>query len=126
MITSRVVARTALMRSAAPFPVGYGTTFYEDYAVWLRLAQLTRIAVLDELLVRYQDPANDHYSSRYAADPVFLRNTCYDFSRWRLSQRDTPRWSWAQRSAATRHLVRRVSVRDLARWAAGPRRSGVA
>jgi hypothetical protein len=120
VITSSMVVATGLLRSVGAFPVENQHAIFEDYTVWLRVAQRTAIAVVDRPLVRYRDEVATSYRGQYALDVVCARNALRDFRRWRRQQQPPVPTSWADRGRMVRQLVGLLSVRAIG-WRATQR-----
>ena len=59
VITSSVLVRRKIINHVGGFPEGPDLRVGEDYALWLRIAYYTPLAVIDEPLVKYtDDPEN--------------------------------------------------------------------
>jgi glycosyltransferase involved in cell wall biosynthesis len=84
IITSSMVVRRDVLNRAMPFPLGSGSV-YEDLAVWLRVAALTRVSLDSRALLDYSDRPEASFRSHYDAAVAF-RNTFRDFSAWRSEQ----------------------------------------
>ena len=80
IITSSMIVRREVLNRAMPFPTG-GGSIYEDLAVWLRVAALTRVSLDSRALVDYSDRPEASFRSQYDAAVAF-RNTFRDFSSW--------------------------------------------
>jgi teichuronic acid biosynthesis glycosyltransferase TuaG len=80
IITSSMIVRRDVLSNAMPFPTG-GGSIYEDLAVWLRVAALTRVSLDSRALVDYSDRPEASFRSQYDAAVAF-RNTFRDFSSW--------------------------------------------
>lgn len=113
VITSSVVVRVNTLRGVGGFPEKPARSIFEDYALWLRLAQIEPIEVVQDPLVNYRDcPAS---SLRGAMFPE-VACTAYallDFVRWRNTQVAPIATSVREYAVMARQLARLVSLRDI-------------
>lgn len=120
VITSSMTVRTAELHHVGGFPEAAGRTIFEDYALWLRLAQRSPIAVLDAPLVDYRDEVSSSLRGLMAPELRCTINSFRDFGRWRRSQRPPLRTTSAEALVMARHLSRLVAVRDILRRGLAP------
>ncbi len=82
VITSSVLVTRAALTKVGLFPTAEGMPIYEDYAVWLRLATLGDIQVLQRETLTYQ--RDSLHSVGATMNPDEARpNTLADFYTWR-------------------------------------------
>ena len=115
VITSSMLVRTRVLRQVGGFPEVAGRKIFEDYALWLRLAQLAPIAVLDEPWVEYRDDAGASHRGTMAPDLTCAARALRDFVHWRRRQADPIRTTGREVLVMARQLAGLVAVRDFVR-----------
>ena len=115
VITSSMLVRTRVLRQVGGFPEVAGRKIFEDYALWLRLAQLAPIAVLDEPWVEYRDDAGASHRGTMAPDLTCAARALGDFVHWRRRQADPVRTTGREVLVMARQLAGLVAVRDFVR-----------
>jgi hypothetical protein len=113
VITSSVVAATTAVRTAGGFPETPGRIIYEDYALWLRLAQAAPLLGVDEPWLEYRDDAATSVQSDMGLELRCTANALRDFLRWRRAQQPPVRTSPNELVLAARQLAGLLSVRDM-------------
>ena len=113
VVTSSVVAATSAVRSAGGFPEAAGRTIYEDYALWLRLAQISPILGLDEPWLEYRDDVVTSVQSQMGLELRCTANALRDFRRWRRMQKPAVRTTPGELVLAARQLAGLLAVRDM-------------
>jgi hypothetical protein len=121
VVTSSMLVSTAAVRRAGGFPETSPLTCYEDYALWLRIAQERPIRVLPEPWVGYRDDAASSIRGRMGLELRCTVNALRDFRRWRGAQRPRVATTWAERERVVRQLSGLVSVRDMVSRVSRPR-----
>ncbi|MBK9175726.1 MAG: glycosyltransferase family 2 protein [Flavobacteriales bacterium] len=114
VICSSMLARRDAVLAAGGFPESPGLRAAEDYALWLRMAQRTRVLHCPEPLVRYNDAPDQSIRSQWS-DAHRLRDAVLtDLLDWDNGQAFTA----AQRRLIRRHLrkARRAAGRPLPDW----------
>lgn len=111
--TSTMVVSRLVLERAGAFPEQRQHTIFEDYAVWLRVAQLTPIATVNQPLAQYRDAPTASYRSQYASEFTCARNTLIDFHRWRGAQRPPIATTWREAALMARQLSSLVAVRPI-------------
>lgn len=111
VVTSSMLVAAVQLRRAGGFPVAAPLTLFEDYALWLRLAQLQPIRVLDMPLVNYRDDAASSIRGAMRSELRCTANSLRDFARWRRSRGIST--SVSERAIMARQLSRLVSVRKM-------------
>jgi glycosyltransferase involved in cell wall biosynthesis len=114
VITSAMVVSTELLRRVGGFPEAPAMTIFEDYACWLRVAQLTDIAVVDRPLVQYRDEAATSIRAGMRLERSCTQSALRDFRRWRAAQHPPISTRPAERLAMGRQVASLVSVRQVA------------
>lgn len=113
VVTSSLIASSAALRCSGGFPVAPSRTIFEDYALWLRLAQHSPIEMLAEPWVRYRDDASSSLRGSMALELVCTANSLRDFRRWRRANQPRIGTSVAESLLMLRQLSRLVAVRDI-------------
>ena len=113
VVTSSVLVSTAKVREAGGFPERPSRTIYEDYALWLRLAQLGPICALDAPWVNYRDDSATSIRGTMGLELRCTFNALRDFADWRASRQPPVPTAWDERVRMTRQLAGLVSVRDM-------------
>jgi teichuronic acid biosynthesis glycosyltransferase TuaG len=82
VITSSVLVTRSALTKVGHFPAAEGMPIYEDYAVWLRLATLGDIQVLQRETLTYQRDSPNSVGATMNPDEA-RPNTLADFNIWR-------------------------------------------
>ncbi|CAN5632117.1 hypothetical protein BH10ACT10_BH10ACT10_02940 [soil metagenome] len=115
VMTSTVLARTTTLRRLGGFPEKSGRTLFEDYALWLRLAQERPVSVVDEPWVDYRDEAAASVRGTMASELTCTAHALEDFVHWRRQGADPVRTTAREVWVMARQLGRLVAVRDIVR-----------
>jgi len=81
IITSSFIVNRELLAQCGSFSE-QGTSIYEDYGMWLRIATRSEIAVDARPLLSYLDHVDGSFKSRYGAHFSNLKVTFRDFQVW--------------------------------------------
>ncbi|WP_165372417.1 glycosyltransferase family 2 protein [Nocardioides iriomotensis] len=111
VITSSMVALTSDLRRVGGFPETSSLQVYEDYALWLRLAQLGPIRALPTPYVHYRDDVATSIRGGMALELRCTFNALRDFTAWRRAQDPAIRATWRERTTMARQVAGLVSVR---------------
>lgn len=104
VVTSSMVVRAELIRATGGFPASAADIF-EDYAAWLRVAQLSAIVVLGDGHVVYRDSPQQSYRQTYTAGFTCARNAMRDFEAWREERDGRGMSTWGEHIMAWRQLM---------------------
>jgi glycosyltransferase involved in cell wall biosynthesis len=82
LITSSVVCRTEVLRAVGGFPVGETLRQLDDYAAWLRVAAVGRVAISRDCLVHYTADRADSVSRALLSGVEMRSRALADFRSW--------------------------------------------
>lgn len=113
VITSSMIVNSKVLQRVGGFPDARANAIFEDYALWLRVAHITSISVLERPFICYMDGPTGSYRSRCRRPIMCTWNSLRDYRRWRTETAGSRRCGASEYAAQMSHLASQIALRAI-------------